>query len=59
MKCRHERVGGITTATIKEATDAVPGTTEDHNSCIKTYHNQHRWRRGDRKISNGKGSLDH
>ena len=56
----RESVGGITSATVREATDAVPGTTEDHNSCIKTsYHNQHRWRRGDRKISNGKGSLDH
>ena len=46
-------------ATIREATDAVPGTTEDHYSCIKVYPNEHRWRREDRKISNGKGSLDH
>ena len=30
-----ERVRGIRSATIREATDAVPGTTEDHNSCIK------------------------
>ena len=29
------------------------------DSRIKTHHNQHRRRRGDRKISNGKGSLGH
>ena len=42
--------------------DAIPRTTKNHklfkknvDSPIKTHHNQHSQRRGDRKISNGKG----
>ena len=44
----------------------VPRTIKDHTlfnkmclvvSCIKTHHTPHRWQSGDRKISNGKGSV--
>ena len=35
---------------IWEGTDAVPGTTEGHNPCIKTYHNQHGWRRREENL---------
>ena len=58
----------IESKTTLVQTDAFPCTTEGHklfrnffrkkmDSRIMTNHNQHRRRRGDRKISNGKGPL--
>jgi len=56
-----------TEATVEDKTNTCtdlhhPTYIEDQkllDSCTSTHHNQHRQRRDDRKISNGKGSLGH